>query len=352
MSPSSQQEPGDIADMLRVAYFGSDAFSVICLQQLLPLLKSPNPIISHLDIITRSPKPSGRGMRQLKEVQLATFAVTENLPLLRADRKVDFSSLAANNYDLAIAVSYGKLIPSTFLTSLRNGGLNVHPSILPRHSGPAPLQRALLNHDPVSGVTVQNLHPTEFDKGDIIAIEEHHIKREETISSLSETLATAGGKLLVKVLKTKAYDMKSPNFAPLKPTVEFSYAAKVQPAERQVTWQEATKFDVLRKYNTLGQVYTNMRTTARKGKPEGLKRVVFPKVIESVCPLTESSAQLPNGSFSLNEQTGTLDIKVEDGYISVDQVKTEGIGAESPAKFFNSLKKKFGHSDALFVYQQ
>jgi hypothetical protein len=80
--------------------------------------------------------------------------------------------------------------------------------------------------------------------------------------------------------------------------------------------------------------------------------VVFPNVVESICPLNESSAELPNGSFSLNEQTGTLDIKVEDGYISVDQVKTEGIGAESPAKFFNSLKKKFGHSDALFVYQQ
>ena len=88
---------------------------------------------------------------------------------MRADTSQEITQLSEQYlFNLVIAVSYGRLIPSTFIQHCKYGGLNVHPSLLPKYSGSSPLQYALLNDDKFTGCTVQTLHPTKFDHGDII----------------------------------------------------------------------------------------------------------------------------------------------------------------------------------------
>lgn len=340
--------------MLRLAFFGSDYFSINCLKQILPLYNaskstSNSSIISHLDIITRSPKLSGRGMKQLKDVPIASFANTESLNLLRADKKIDFSSLQNNNYDICIAVSYGKLIPSTFLSTLKYGGLNVHPSLLPKYSGPAPLQRTLLNKDQITGVTVQTLHPTEFDKGDLLLQQQYTVKRDESIKSLTHELSTTGGQLLKKILQDQMYDPLSPSHSILQPQLPYSYANKVNSEERQILWDHHSSFDLYRRENTLGPLYTfKSYIPKKKGKSEGFKRIVLSNASSVSIPLLDSEKSMPNGHFRIGKND-QLEVKVSDGFVSYSEVKTEGFGVESGTKFVNSLKKKFRTLDTNFT---
>ncbi|KAG0682610.1 Methionyl-tRNA formyltransferase [Pichia californica] len=341
--------------MLKLAFFGSDYFSINCLKQILPLYNSTNPttsLISHLDIITRSPKLSGRGMKQFKDVPIVLFANNESLNLLRADKKIDFQNLLdKNNYDICIAVSYGKLIPSSFLKSLKFGGLNVHPSILPKYSGPAPLQRALLNNDLETGVTVQTLHPTEFDKGDILLQQKYNIKLNETIESLNHELSTIGGQLLKRVLEEKIYDLKSPTHQLINPYLPYSYAHKVHSNERQIDWDNFTSFDLHRRENTLGQLYTFkcfIPKKKSKSNTSPYKRIVLSNSSSIITPLTNDEINLPNGTFRLFNDD-QFQVKVKDGWVTYSEIKTEGFGSENGSKFFSSLKKKFGTTDTTFI---
>lgn len=337
--------------MLKVAFFGSDLFSINCLKQILPLYRPARTgIIDQLDVITRNPKPSGRGLKQLRDAPIASFAQENALTLLRAEKKTDFTEIAKKtHYDLCIAVSYGKLIPVSFLSTLKHGGLNVHPSILPKYSGPAPLQRALLNNDPTTGVSVQTLHPSEFDKGDVLLRQEYTVQQGESLMSLTEKLSKVGGQLLKTILEQGLYDKSSPTYRVLSPELPFSYAAKVTSSERQIDWSIHSVHDIIRRENTLGPLYSFKKAVSRKksGGANGgttLKRVVFTNCQASPTPFTAQQMSLPNGTFLLNS-SGDLDIKLRDGFVTPREVKTEGFGSESGAKFFRSLKKKFGTSE-------
>lgn len=322
---------------MRLAFFGSDHFSIQCLKQILPLPSH----ISHIDIISRHPKLSGRGLKQLKDVPISKFATDNNLPLLRADKKSDFDSLPP--YNLAIAVSYGKLIPSSFLNTLTYPGLNVHPSLLPKYSGPAPLQRALLNNDAVTGVSVQTLHPTEFDKGDILAQESYNINPDESFITLSNHLASIGGKLLNDILVNKLYDPSNPQFKLIKPSTSFSYAYKIKPKERQIQWDNSSIDGLIRTQNTIGNLYT-FKSYTSKDNVISYKRIIFSDIKRSKTP---NDPSIHNGSFSLLPDN-SLDIKTSDGWINVEKLGVEGIGLQTAKKFFSSLKKNFNNIEHMF----
>lgn len=144
--------------------------------------KSPHHVQS-VDLITRRPKPAGRGRKTVKSVPILEVLEhlkeqhqsgkssidPDSIPTFTPESKQEFLDLQAHrNYNLVIAVSYGKLIPHQFLSLLPYGGLNVHPSLLPKYSGASPIQSTLLNRDAHAGVTVQTLHPTKFDRGNIL----------------------------------------------------------------------------------------------------------------------------------------------------------------------------------------
>lgn len=72
-------------------------------------------------------------------------------------------------WDFGVVVSFGWFLPNDVITRFTRAGINVHPSLLPKYRGSAPLQRAILNDDATTGVTVQLLDPNEFDAGKILA---------------------------------------------------------------------------------------------------------------------------------------------------------------------------------------
>ncbi|EGW35578.1 uncharacterized protein SPAPADRAFT_58802, partial [Spathaspora passalidarum NRRL Y-27907] len=191
------------SDRLKIAFFGSDHFSTASLTALHTYSQLHNHTIH---VITPTLKPTGRGLTQLIDLPLGTLANSLSLPVHRVENSSDMNELVSHQFNLAIAVSFGKLIPSKFLQSCKFGGLNVHPSLLPTYSGASPLQYALLNDDKFTGCTVQTLHPTKFDKGEILLQSSKvDILDSDNFESLEKKLSDIGARLLVETIDQRLF---------------------------------------------------------------------------------------------------------------------------------------------------
>ncbi|KAF8978228.1 hypothetical protein BGZ46_006706, partial [Entomortierella lignicola] len=107
---------------------------------------------------------------------LTVLAKAHNLNTFPSpDRKTGFETWTypedkdVDAWDFGVVVSFGWFLPDNVIGRFRKAGINVHPSLLPKYRGSAPMQRAILNQDKTTGVTVQLLDPKEFDAGKILA---------------------------------------------------------------------------------------------------------------------------------------------------------------------------------------
>jgi methionyl-tRNA formyltransferase len=151
-------------------------------------------------VLTGADQPTGRG-RRVEPTPVKARAVELGIPVIEAD-KVDqgiedrVRSLAP---DLLVVVAFGRIFRTSFLALFPRGGINLHPSLLPRHRGPSPLTAAILAGDAETGVTIQKI-ALKFDSGDVLAQERVTLAGTETTASLSESLAPLGAELLAGVL--------------------------------------------------------------------------------------------------------------------------------------------------------
>jgi len=104
-------------------------------------------------------------------------------------------------FDLGIVVSFGHLVPAELINYFPKKMINVHPSLLPRYRGAAPIQHALLNHEKETGVCVIDLHPTSFDKGNILMREVVPIEPNDSFTTLMPKLAEIGANQVIHILK-------------------------------------------------------------------------------------------------------------------------------------------------------
>jgi methionyl-tRNA formyltransferase len=110
---------------------------------------------------------------------------------------------AALKADLLVSFAYGRIFGPKFLALFPMGGINIHPSLLPKYRGPTPIPAAIINRDTITGITIQRL-AAEMDSGDILAQETVPLEGRETAASLSETMAKKAAELLPVVLKDLA----------------------------------------------------------------------------------------------------------------------------------------------------
>jgi len=109
------------------------------------------------------------------------------------------AGVAASAPELIVVVAYGQIIPRSVLEIPPRGVLNVHASLLPRHRGAAPIARAVLSGDPVTGVTIMRMDE-QLDHGPVLAMRETPIGERESGAELAERLAEMGAELLVETV--------------------------------------------------------------------------------------------------------------------------------------------------------
>lgn len=152
-------------------------------------------------VVTRPDAPLGR-KRVLTPSPVAAAAEELGLPLIKASR-LDADATAqieALGADLAVVVAYGGLVREPLLSLPPHGWINLHFSLLPRWRGAAPVQRALMAGDRVTGAAVFQL-VAELDAGDVFDVLEYEVPREATAGDVLDALADSGAGLLVDVVR-------------------------------------------------------------------------------------------------------------------------------------------------------
>ena len=151
-------------------------------------------------VLTTRDRPSGRG-RAAEASEVKRAALELGLRVLEVDR-IDAGVHGAVGElapELLVVVAFGRIFRQPFLELFPRGGVNVHPSLLPRHRGPSPIASAILCGDRETGVTVQRI-ALEVDAGDVFAQRRVGLDGAETTGSLTAVLADVGAELLAEVL--------------------------------------------------------------------------------------------------------------------------------------------------------
>jgi methionyl-tRNA formyltransferase len=169
---------------------GTPAFAVPCLSSLFDVA---NVVL----VVTQPDKPQGRGLK-LAPPPTKVLAEARGVRVIQPTKARDGAlqrELAAAEADFALVVAYGKILPQDVLDTPRLGCLNVHGSLLPRFRGAAPIQWAILEGDPKTGVCLMQMD-AGMDTGDVLARREVDIEENETFGELSERLSVLSGEMV------------------------------------------------------------------------------------------------------------------------------------------------------------
>lgn len=174
-------------------------------------------------VITQPDRPKGRGLK-LAPTSVKETAIHYNIPVFQPEKIKDkdvYDLIKGFKPDLIVIVAYGKILPKDIIDIPKFGTINVHASMLPKYRGAAPVQRALLNGEKFTGITVMKV-TEELDAGDIILQESIPIYETDNTATLTEKLFKIGAQLLVKAVgqikdgkaKYTKQDEKMVSFAP------------------------------------------------------------------------------------------------------------------------------------------
>lgn len=206
-------------------------------------------------VLTAADRARGRG-RSVRFSAVKELAIGLGVPVLQPEslRSDARREVAALEPDILACFAYGKIFGPRFLDLFPRGGLNVHPSLLPRHRGPAPIPGAILAGDAETGVTIQEL-ALEMDAGDILAQERIPLTGAETTASLAETVAPVGGRLLVDVIDRIARG--EAQAVPQDPS-QATYTRLVEKEDGRIDWRaSASTIDrMVRAYIPWPKAYT------------------------------------------------------------------------------------------------
>lgn len=213
---------------MKIVFMGSPEFSVPCLDA---LAQSSHEIVA---VYSQPERASGRG-KKLQPTPVHARALSLGLPV---HTPLNFQSDAAielfqnHNADIAIVIAYGLILPENILNAPRFGAINLHASLLPRWRGAAPLQRAIMAGDKVTGTQIMKMEKG-LDTGAVFASYETPIHNDTTYGALHDKLAQESANLLMAHLDN------IPHSTPI-PQSESGvvYAHKIEKREAQIDWEK------------------------------------------------------------------------------------------------------------------
>jgi methionyl-tRNA formyltransferase len=180
---------------LGVVFFGTPAFAVPTLDA---LLSSRHHVIA---VVTQPDRPRGRG-HKTSDAPVKARAQAAGVPVLQPDRLRDpafVAALRALDADLGVVAAYGKILTDEVLAAPRMGMVNVHASLLPKYRGAAPVHRAIIAGERITGVTIMRVVKA-LDAGPMLSSTERPIDPDETSEQVEGDLAQCGAGLLVATL--------------------------------------------------------------------------------------------------------------------------------------------------------
>ena len=214
----------------KIIFMGTPMFAV-------PILKSlyQNGFPINL-VYTQPPQKSHRGQK-INKSPIQGISETLNInfrsPQNLKNNKEEYEFLKKMDADLAIVVAYGQMIPKEFLSLTKKGFINIHASILPKWRGAAPIQRAIMNLDTETGISIMRINE-ELDSGPISNIYKIKLDQRHNAEQVSEKLALLAADKILDVVdeildgKSKFVDQDNSRA---------TYAKKITKNEGQIDWE-------------------------------------------------------------------------------------------------------------------
>ena len=266
-----------------------------------------------LAVVTNPDRPKGRGMKMIAS-DVKEFAIRHNFPVYQPDKIKDntefIEEMKKLQPDVICVVAYGKILPKDILNIPPYGCINVHASLLPKYRGAAPIQWAVLNGDPLTGVTTMYMDEG-MDTGDIILKEEVSISNNETTGELWERLSIIGGKLLVETIK-----QVETKIAPRIPQgSNYTMAPMLSKEMAKIDWENMSSNQIknlVRGLNPIMGAYTLYQNKKIKLWKIEIVEELPKEIIE----------ELPGQIIMANDKQG-LYIKTIDGIIKVLEIQGE-----------------------------
>ena len=219
---------------MRLVFMGTPDFAVPSLQALVDAGHDVCGVFSQPD------RPVGRHQGKLRPTPVKCCALENSIPVFQPENLRDgvaYSQLSKLKPDLIVVVAYGRLLPNEILSLPSKGCINVHPSLLPKYRGCAPINWAIINGETETGVTIIYMS-SELDAGDIITQSRITISQDETAEELHDRLSESGGKLLIKAIK--AIDEGTSSRTPQDSALS-SYAPMLSRALSPINWTYTAK---------------------------------------------------------------------------------------------------------------
>lgn len=304
---------------MKILFMGTPDFAKIILESL---------VDSGYDVIgavTQPDKPKGRGYTLLPP-PVKEYALEKGIPVYQPNtlRGEEFDTLLHQlDPGMIVVAAYGKILPDNVLDYAEYGCINVHGSLLPEYRGAAPMQRAILDGKPVTGVTIMKMD-SGIDTGDMLLKEEVVIEDSDDFGTLHDKMAAAGAKALLTAIPMIA----DGSITAEKQPAEGTYASKIE--------KEDTKVDFSKPART---VFNQIR---------GLSP--FPlsssSVGELVIKFVSSEIASETGSFGKPGEVIALDGKITvacgEGSIAITSLLPAGKSRMSAADFIRGRKISVG----------
>lgn len=340
---------------MTVIFFGTSSFAVPILEALFPTQWRPR------IVVTTPERPAGRGLKPrpspVKQKALE-YGLEVWEPVRFAPNKVEVLNnhlawnsrdqkgagarggpgwadrMAALAPDLFILAAYGKIIPRTVLAVPKAGSLNVHPSLLPRWRGPAPIQYAILNGDSVTGVTIMAMDE-EVDHGPILAQSSVAILPDDTSETLEKKLCREGARLLLETLPSWSQGNITPR---RQDHAKATYTHLLTKENGAIDWSFPA-VDIARRI----RAFTPWPGTHTFWNENGGRRITIVRAIP------DSSAKTPENPIDTDQEPGSVFSKEKrllvaagNGALEVLELQLEGKRAMNGKEFLNGYRTILG----------
>ena len=302
-----------------ILFMGTPDFAKECLKA---IYESGNEIVG---VVTTPDKPRGRGM-VMTPTPVKSYALEKGLrvyePITLRDNAFS-DTLRELNPELIIVVAYGKILPKYVLDFAKYGCINAHASILPRYRGAAPIQRAIIDGEDKTGVSIMQMDEG-LDTGDVILINEVDILENDNFESVHDKLILAGSRGLLEAISL----FEGGGVKRTKQGSEFTYAEKITKEDCLIDFSKSSK-----------QVHNQIRGLS----PIPLAYTVHPD--KSVLKITKArlSDNCANGKCGeIVSLTDVITVKCKDGCIDICELIPQGKSRMDSKAYINGRKLKIG----------
>ena len=285
---------------MRILFMGTPEFAEVSLRA---LVEDKRDVVC---VITQPDKPKGRGY-EMAMPEVKVYAMEKNIPVYQPQSLKDeaiLPILEKYSPDVIIVVAYGKILPEYVLNFPKYGCINIHGSLLPKYRGAAPIQRAVLDGEKVSGVTSMYMEKG-LDTGDMLIKRELPIDREVTAGEYHDKLALLGGEVLLETLDALSEGKLSPR---RQDDSLSTYASQLSKAEGEIDWN-----------NTSEQIYNKVR-----GLNPWPKAFSFIDGKRFVVDFVYKSEQCGKAGEVLSADKDGILVACGEGAVLIKEIKVEG----------------------------